>query len=92
MFNKCLASYDTCFFKTIHTFSNFHVYPSILSNIVDWLFCLDFISEVFDGYSHIPVGGHGIVKVEFSDVRSAAFGSSFSVRDDTIEHYFGVEE
>ena len=90
MFNKYLINYDACLFNAMHPFFEFPI-PSILS-VFDWVFCLDFISEVFDGYSHIPVGGHGIVKVEFSDVRSAAFGSSFSVRDDTIEHYFGVEE
>ena len=86
MFNICLVIYDACFFKAIRPFSNFHVYPPILSNVVDWVFCLDFISELFDGYLHIPVGGHGIFEVEFSNVRIAELGSSLSVRDDTVQN------
>ena len=87
MFNEYLLSYDAFFFKAMYPISNFYVYLPIWSNAVNWVFFLDLISDVFNGYFHIPVGGHGIVEVDVFNIRSAEFGSSLRVRDEFIQHY-----
>ena len=61
---------------------------TILSNIVDLLFFLDFISEVSGGYFHIPVGKYGVDKVEVTDIRSDECRSFLSVGVNALEQMF----
>ena len=84
-FNKSLESDDACLFQTVHDFSYFDMYKSVVFNICYIIFLSNLISEELCGYFHILEVFHRIIEVILFDICSVIFGVFVGILYDTVE-------